>query len=1174
MAFFTQTKNTRLYIAETKGDDQGWLAYVLPKAITNRPAGITLDEALEGTKSTKFMGSFIFSAVAPKYQTKEAADSFVSDITKAIGKISYGKQFFLWLKDASNIAYKNMDYMGFEKNGNGFKVYSGLTATLIDNLSLDIDNSCKLTFDKVSQSITIKADGKKISFSGFKSYNKISEVYLSFVGPQRGCFKFRQNIYRESLYNDLAWGFQYLMKQNDQSVVWDQFCQWYPLADGSTPDSNDLIEFQISIDLTDIYNEHLKNRTYFAFTGNTIAAKTGESEPTQLASYFNTNFGYRINLNPVAKSAKLVFAKSPIINDKNQTFLLCPVGDFVMSRDNNAESPEGDFVMSIDNAEAGKTYELLCGLSGTETITFKKGDKMRFFPGKPAYAPIFPFPETSPVGPPIDLDKPLLDKTFKTSWLTIIGDANLIGDTNHYNAQPEGMSLYGKDDSINQTDANLLGFMETGFKLPQQADFCFPMVPYGGVKPRPENVSAAFTQEQIREFESKLISPTRRHQIAKAQPSASARASFGSGESYNVTTPSGLIVTLDKGSGNWQSILLGQNQSRQQMKFVNPTTTLQQAFQTNQLFLVVANANYLGDLGSDGVGENAQFCNTMTIEDWHFEAAVGQTNQYNDYNNIMIIKGRKGALKELVKTPDVWTQKSEFAAPTDLTGNPPKLDKANISEMVAVSQWLQHYIEETESDKSEFFAHFKRMVQDENWTGILFLKMKIAELPSQLAGLLAGVNQADFYAHHFAIEISPIDSATVSIKGSSSMFGLINYVDPNYDPNSGDEPIAASGGGNYDFKVLTLNVLFENSAIKHFQSKAQLTLNELFGSRVTNMGDAGNMYHSIILRGTFQENGDTPVYSMDTVKDYTFLFDNNVLNKIEIESAQMSTRKATNTETDIWFGMSGYIDFKRLHKASQTDDAKKMTVDLFSFGSEDGKALRSGLHFSNLGLAMDYPTPTPEKKTFTFLADKIRFDVSSSTIRKDSLYRSFALELEGLNSGNEEDTPSQQGFLDIITDLPLSGVDSGPWNGLKFRLNLGTPGDLAGKVGLNADLLLAWSSEGGKDSDYKVEAGLHLPGVTGGANLISLQNVLKLSFGPIRLLYAKEAEGSTERRFMLLLTSIALKFLGLMKIPPNGATMFYLFGNPESDGKASGLGWYAMYKQASLSERKISKGDK
>ena len=46
-----------------------------------------------------------------------------------------------------------------------------------------------------------------------------------------------------------------------------------------------------------------------------------------------------------------------------------------------------------------------------------------------------------------------------------------------------------------------------------------------------------------------------------------------------------------------------------------------------------------------------------------------------------------------------------------------------------------------------------------------------------------------------------------------------------------------------------------------------------------------------------------------------------------------------------------------------------------------------------------------------------------------------------------------------------------------------------------------------------------------------------------------------------MLTEIALRFLGLLKIPPSGSSTFFLFGNPKSEGKPSGLGWYAMYNK-------------
>jgi hypothetical protein len=110
-------------------------------------------------------------------------------------------------------------------------------------------------------------------------------------------------------------------------------------------------------------------------------------------------------------------------------------------------------------------------------------------------------------------------------------------------------------------------------------------------------------------------------------------------------------------------------------------------------------------------------------------------------------------------------------------------------------------------------------------------------------------------------------------------------------------------------------------------------------------------------------------------------------------------------------------------------------------------------------------------------------------------------------------------------------------------------------VGFTSQLLTAWSPVSNGDATYRALIGVQLPGTGGGAKLISLQTVLKLSIGQLRL--ARDREQSS---FLLMMSEIALRFLGLLKIPPNGSTLFYLFGNPRSEGKPSGLGWYAMFK--------------
>jgi hypothetical protein len=71
-----------------------------------------------------------------------------------------------------------------------------------------------------------------------------------------------------------------------------------------------------------------------------------------------------------------------------------------------------------------------------------------------------------------------------------------------------------------------------------------------------------------------------------------------------------------------------------------------------------------------------------------------------------------------------------------------------------------------------------------------------------------------------------------------------------------------------------------------------------------------------------------------------------------------------------------------------------------------------------------------------------------------------------------------------------------------------------------------------------------------------LQTVLKLSIGQMVLTFDRSSNS-----FLLMLTEIALRFMGLLKIPPSGSSTFFLFGNPKNEGKPSGLGWYAMFNQ-------------
>lgn len=1175
MSFFTKLFNEQLYVAE---QGTGFLCVLLPVAPSSSVDGIELADAL---LSTSLNATFVFSAGDPGLTADNAA-AFVSSVLTVVTTAGAARGM-VWLSDASNITTQTAHLIGLQSDGQQVSVVTGMVAPLVLGLNLNVPAGLTLSLSGTTGTLN---GSPPINFTGQSQPDGaliIMPGTLEFAGAQRGVIQFGTYLTRLSLYSSLSWGFQFLMpSSNGQNAI----TEWLPLADGSAPLPSDQIGFRVDVDPSDPLNTLLpSHRTAFVFSGKTIAGQGGGTVETVLVSNYRTSQGSKVYLWPVlpaegASAGRLVFNEGVRVSDQSQQFQL---------------APEGDFVLGIDNAAEQMTYKLMCGLHGTEYVKFQAragsyaGDRLRFSSQQPAYAPRYPFPPVSPVGPPQDPLAKLLDTTYTTSWATVVRAPSALGVEQpaavSYVAQPKGASLYGRDDLINSSDQTLFGARGPDSAALDPAG-AFPLAPYAGVAAG--DGKAFFLPAQIEDFERQVIGPTRRAAIGANLPPA---ADSAADAPYNVTTPAGLIATVGA-DGRWSKLLLGQNlrPSPHQFYFCNPDPNLQATFQNGQLFLVVANAQNLGALAGAGAGAcdaAAAFYNWMNIEDWQLQADVGQYNNYGDYANVLIVKGRKGAIYDptndqtkqtsLVSNPDMWTQGNTFAAPADLVNNPaqppvpPRIPGTpDPTEQVILSQWLRDYFQKASDatgTERDYFQYFNQIAKLQNWTGILVLRMRIADIPKDLAGITAGVPDPQlFNAHHFGIEIGQVENdpqKEIQLASSSSMFGLIDYVDPAFTPPDAGkqpQPVAPPAGAIYDFRLLMLKVLFRNTAVQRFQSYAQITLNQFFGMPVTRMGEGGNVYNSVILGGTYQNNNGQPVYSLSSVGDNTFYFDSNVVNKIEITTATMSTRDAGSAEdgkpTVSWFGLDGFIDFKIVQARVDPATGAGTPFDLFSFGNDDGQDLtRRGLSFSNLGLLMSFQQYDPPP-ILTFTTDEIRFDVSTSTPRAKSLFTNFALGLQGLVGGGRDSTPGQAGYLPVVTDARLTGVDGGAWQGLRYRLNMGSPGALDSNVGLTSYLVTAWSPDSAGVGSYKALLGIELPGTGGGAKLISLQNVLKLSIGQLRLTYDQDKSS-----FLLMLTEIALKFLGLLKIPPGGSTLFYLFGNPQSGGKPSGLGWYAMYNQ-------------
>lgn len=1197
MALFSQSLNSRLFLAASAGDDRGFAALLFPEAPAQPGAGYDLEQAL--TDRT-LRGSFLLSAYTPDLSSEELTRAFTD---KALALLGAGR-YLIWITDMDDFsADRNTIIQGISADGS--VTNSGIVFPLISNISLQVMNGMKLTADGANLLLGEDEGAARIQFTGPSApdpnVSSATSGVIPFSGMYRGCIDFSLFISRAALSEAFNWGFQMLMPAKDKPVV-NAISEYLPFADKNQPALTDLLGFNVKTDPSDVFNlafddtgrkdtslvkQYASRRTFLDFTG-----KDRYEQPVVIRSCYFSTKGAALWLKPSVTTslpARLIF------NAGEQR---------TASRQEGHLAPEGDFLLIPgDGIADGDTIQLQCGLQGTEFFETLvnpdelRGGYLRFIGNQPAYAPVFPLPQSSPLTAPVKPDAPLLDTTYRTSWCTIVQAAA----APLYVAQPKGAALFGSQD---KGAPGMMRHATPGFPYNTDGYTLFPMLPYTGVEATGEE--GTFTKEQIEDFERLLISPLRKQEIdqvtAVAQRSAreqlklkklaargSDSAAAGDGQK-TVTTPTGLLADLQETGAApvWQRIYLAQNGIKDQppadftrMYFSDPEDKLVQAFQTSDQFLVIANNDYLGIPSHAGEGNSldgtARFYNRMFIGDWEMQADTGTQNRYNDYNNIIIIKGRKGALYDpadpdnsLVANWQKWTARDTFAAPTTLKADG-TLNQADTAQLVILSQWLQTYFAQAAVQQDQqYFGNFNQIARNPNWTGILVLGMNITHLPDNLNGILSGVRfPAAFRAHHFGINITPVEQGAgqaPAIKSPSALFGLIYYNDPDFTDGEQPKPVQPDLSATYDFTLLNLKVLFENTSVKSFHSNAQLTTNNYFGSPVDHMGTGGNLFNTMILKGALQFKGNEAIYSLATGGVSTFNFNNPVVNKVEILNAGFSTLgTGDDGSLSSWFSLSGFWDFKKLVTAPATNEAGA-GFDLFSFGYlEDISESRRGLLFNGLGIKMVSPPYKPGQaepltRTMTFETSGLTFDQGRSTPRPDSLYVNFALNLQNLVQGATDTTPQGKDYLTVVTDLKVSPIDGTPWLGLSYQLNMGTPGALAGNVGLTSSLLTAWDPTATvEDTAPPVLVGIRLPGTGGGAKLISLQSVLKLSIGQIRLSVAKTAGGKSS--FLMMFTEIALKFLGLLKIPPNGSTLFYLFGNPQSDGKASGLGWYAMYKK-------------
>ncbi|MEQ9404785.1 MAG: hypothetical protein RIM99_14430 [Cyclobacteriaceae bacterium] len=1141
MASFEQFSTSHLYPSTEQDPGRGYLAYYLMDHST-LPTSINYTESW-----SKYIGAYLFLKSAP---ASDQMSAFIESLAEKIpkGLLNHASLAWLDVDEAGEITKIKWLKIGLKTKED--------TTFLEDQFDHEILQASFLLAKE--SNVVVQTDSEEnvdglvveypLSIEHRPTPVPSKNVHIPLTGPLRGCLTGEIALVESGDGSEDIpdRGFYFFITKPEKP---DEYLpQYYPLFSKNLESEPGQIHagYQMSFDPLAPYNP---DRTYFNSLGfayglieipepphRQIELVTGSALAKQ--SGYSSIFGKPVSIAPVTEGPHpggYVLCQLP--PDSPSPYYMAPHGDFEVAGDSGTE------------------ISFACGLSGMEFFKIKSEDGgatktiLRFSSHQPACIKKFPFELASPVGPPSNPTESPFSDDYKTSWATILtSDSESIP----YISQPKGAALYGKTNAM-PLDKGLLGHVTNPFLFTSNENDFFPMLPYAGLEKSATGDVMSDTDMQT--LEATVLSKQRHATISmQTIPKAVLLKNLSDTDvTHYATTPAGLLVKSTQSTEGsvvrWDQFLLAKN-GNDELAFNDPPDEVISAMQSSNVFLVVSNSKHL-----EG------FSNIMGIGDWKLKANIGEDQTYGDYRNLMILKGRKGKLYDsedviscLVANPKKWNQTEDFSIPQTKSNEDP-------AQLIILSNWLQEYFQKAHDKESDDFTKFNTIATDENWTGILFLRLDIDQMPNNLSGIVAGVtDHGAFNAHHLGIEITPIQFSTDGIPDlskPSSLFGLINYQDPDF---SDKQPVAIAPASNntYDFRLLSLKVLFENTAVKSFESYAQLTVNQLFGSSVSKTYDKDNVYKNVLLAGSLQINNGQPVYSLSSQKEDAFYLESNIINKVEITEVYLSNRSLEGAaEQKSWFGLSGFIDFNVL-------GSEEMPVyDLFSFGNTKGEdKLRKGLHFSNLGIGLSYHNDDPGQNTLSFSTGEVRFDPSPnvSTPRPESLYLHLALTLENMVVGNTGQTPKDKGYLDVISEMKLNGPGQEGWYGLRFKLNMGSPGALEENASLNAHLLLSWSPFSQGKENYQAGIGIALPGSGGNSQVLSLQSVLKLSIGQI-LLRQVPANGGDEKSFMLLFTEIALKFMGLLKIPPSGNTLFYLFGNPEAQGDASALGWYAMYRK-------------
>lgn len=1180
-ARFERIGTSSVYETKVAGS-VGWAGYLLP-------ADATFPEAIEFEGSlTAYEGHYLFCTERPAGLEDDPAGFAAKALTYI--NAATNNRAVVWLEAADPVTFGAFDQYGlpFLYVASVYQATDDLNLTFGTNVSFYILNQTRVAIADGALKFSASAispppfvgfqdkDGRSLGILLAPDNGRI-QALVPFTGANTGCVTFDGVLEPDQAFvaDKLGQGFRYIA--NDRTSGRLETISYDAFATAQLPKT---VAVAGAFDPADPANRVISAALLEqGYLRSGLAIKQADA----LASEFRTAGGQPILLTPIGSGASDM---APALAAGGFAWATEAASDAAAATGAAYLALAGRYGMSPARKPAGQAERLMGGLFGSESLGFRgydpakpagQNDLLQAVPARPAFAPLFPFDTADLNQPDSGAVVPRLTGARQTSWVTVVAGAGSVD----YSAEPEGSALYAapaNDPAEDEDDVAILGSSPPRMVLAQGTDKTFPLVPYGAAS------TAGVDGATLVQFESQILAATRKTLIShygtqtwsartRATCAFARAASHAEGGTVDGTTPQGFVVRRDAATDAYLDVTMAQSIDRSgttvPFALAKPTVAMQDALQTNQLFLVAVNPAPFDDPVT-----GAEFSNSVTIADWEMTAKIGAGASATAYRNVLIMKFCSGTLRERVSNPNRWTAAENFSLLADTPAETRALAYTGLS------QWLQDYIDEgiarSSGPSGAFYENFAQIATDPNWMGVIVLAADLSaeDLPPEIAGLAAGIDFTRFAAHHFGFTVSRVDvdkqsGAITLAAGNSSLFGLIDYQDPLYASNLAngvgpDVPVAVATDGDFDFTVLQLQSLFEHAKLVRFESHVQLSVDALFGAPVTRLYNGGQVqpFPGIVLDGSYVEQDGRASYVFEQDETNVLISPSNVLPAVAFDRVQFNTLGTRDNGATVAsnFLIWGSFDFTALR--STTDDV----LDLLSFGSPANTSesqLGAGLAFSGLAIDMTYPSSTPNAKRFAVDTGKLAWDLNASVTRDDSLFRGFALQLRSFVNASGGQKPADLGFLPVTSQLNLTELE-GPWFGVVYDITLGGPGALASGMGFQSQLLLAWSpATTGGDSQHAVFVGMTLPGAAPGASMFSIQGVFKVAVGAISILRqpvptAPGRKPGVEEDFFycLRIDDIGIKIFGIVKLPPSANIQFFLFGDPHSSGS---LGWYAAY---------------